>query len=418
MLCVPKREDVLDHNAVEKHILALLSCMSSIQWLCDKCERFFEIWPELDSMPGIESTIGRRFYSMPLEASARRGCRFCGFLLQVLKDSQNLDILRKMEARMSFWWRFAPDAEVILPKVNSATDPEQISGLIKFPASISLAGWFTWTRLLPKSTFTQAIHSPTQHADSSILDLPHLTAPRSSLSIAADWLSNCTANHRLCSARRDTDSPLPTRLISTEVGKLRLVLTKSWCRKPLYTTLSHCWGKDADFIQLTKANRGAFMESISESELPKTFSDALHITRCFGIKYLWIDSLCIIQEDDEDWRKEAGRMCSVYSGSHLNIAASSARNPHGGCLIGPSTPADGLRVSVKPQGSFKGHNVVQFECPRRDRMAIDESHLATRAWVFQETFLILVIVVLSGRAKASLQANRFLTCRYCRLCAI
>jgi hypothetical protein len=64
--------------------------------------------------------------------------------------------------------------------------------------------------------------------------------------------------------------------------------------------------------------------------LPRTFQDAIRLTRLFDIRYLWIDSLCIIQNSIADWQTEVMSMPYVYSNSYLTISASASGTPHGG----------------------------------------------------------------------------------------
>jgi len=68
------------------------------------------------------------------------------------------------------------------------------------------------------------------------------------------------------------------------------------------------------------------------SELPETFRDAVQVTRELGIRYLWIDSLCIIQDkhDCRDWYHEANLMDKVYLHSYCNISAADANDSTGG----------------------------------------------------------------------------------------
>jgi hypothetical protein len=63
-------------------------------------------------------------------------------------------------------------------------------------------------------------------------------------------------------------------------------------------------------------------EGILEKDLPKTFKEAVFVTRQLGIRYLWIDSLCIVQDNEEGWQKESSKMQSGYRNSYLTITAS------------------------------------------------------------------------------------------------
>ncbi|PMD26175.1 heterokaryon incompatibility [Hyaloscypha hepaticicola] len=88
-------------------------------------------------------------------------------------------------------------------------------------------------------------------------------------------------------------------------------------------TLSHRWG-DATFIKLLKKNADELKVGILIDHLPQTFRDAVEVTRKFNIHYLWIDSLCIIQDSIDDWNKEALQMSQVYQHAICNIAATGA----------------------------------------------------------------------------------------------
>jgi hypothetical protein len=101
---------------------------------------------------------------------------------------------------------------------------------------------------------------------------------------------------------------------------------------PNYLTLSYCWGK-IKLFKLTRENLADLEIVIPDESLCQTFQDALYITRSLGYEYIWIDSLCIFQDSIEYWRIESTKMCSVYSGSVLNLAASGAKDGTEGCLL-------------------------------------------------------------------------------------
>lgn len=146
----------------------------------------------------------------------------------------------------------------------------------------------------------------------------------------AQCMSECRDHHRACNVR-DENRRLPTRLIDVGTGASaspRLVISETLPMYPQieYIALSHKWGAER-FTVLSSDNFEAFQMYIPLDELPKTFRDAIHCARQFNIRYLWIDSLCILQDCPEDWQAEAPTMHSVYSNSYLNIAASEAENP-------------------------------------------------------------------------------------------
>lgn len=122
---------------------------------------------------------------------------------------------------------------------------------------------------------------------------------------------------------------MPTRVV--EVGThdaptVRLRRTNG-IHEP-YLTLSHCWG-NADIKKRT--TEGDF--DIPLEQLPRTFQDAVTVTRRLGFAYLWIDSLCIIQGDEADWEHESANMASVYANGTLNLAASYSTDSHGGLML-------------------------------------------------------------------------------------
>lgn len=62
------------------------------------------------------------------------------------------------------------------------------------------------------------------------------------------------------------------------------------------------------------------------AELPNTFQDAITVTRMLGLKYIWIDSLCIVQDDAQDWEREAAKMAIIFEAAYVTIAATAASN--------------------------------------------------------------------------------------------
>lgn len=135
---------------------------------------------------------------------------------------------------------------------------------------------------------------------------------------------------------------------------------------------------------LHKDNISALSLEISPQQLPRTFADAIEITRNLGVDYIWIDSLCIIQDDEDDWRRETALMEHVYGGSYLNIAAASATSVHGGCWAKSDGMHSGFRTKVRVGDGELVREIRDDDCYDR---AVWESHLATRAWALQEKLL-------------------------------
>jgi hypothetical protein len=111
--------------------------------------------------------------------------------------------------------------------------------------------------------------------------------------------------------------------------KVRLIETRchqlQGDQEGYYVTLSHRWGNNL-FTQLRKANLSEFKESMLVSSLPQTFQDVIHFARLLStdIRYIWIDSLCILQDDKVDWEVESVQMHKVYRNSYCNFSATAA----------------------------------------------------------------------------------------------
>jgi hypothetical protein len=165
---------------------------------------------------------------------------------------------------------------------------------------------------------------------------------------------------------------------------MRLENTQDWQSTPQYATLSYCWG-NRDFIKTSKSNLEEFFVDIPHHRLPQTFKDAIQVTQALNIDYIWIDSLCIVQDSDVDWLRESSRMSQIYGNSYINIAASSATDPGQGCFLRPQDMRDALSTEVIISG--KNHGCEFYNSENSYSLAVEKSHLLTRAWALQEKLL-------------------------------
>lgn len=202
---------------------------------------------------------------------------------------------------------------------------------------------------------------------------------------------------------------LPTRLLDIaprlDLSVILVETTESMSLPtiPSYATLSHCWGVK-EFLKTLSTNILSFKQCIPFEDLPQTFKDAISVARQLGLRYIWIDSLCIIQDSQADWRHESALMASVYSNSYLNIAATasgdssetflSARDGvcHSVSISGPSLDGsqsdDKSSVMVRPSLS-RVHRL--YSTPSQNTNSTPwnmlGAQLLSRAWVFQERHL-------------------------------
>jgi hypothetical protein len=126
-----------------------------------------------------------------------------------------------------------------------------------------------------------------------------------------------------------------------------------------------------------------FTASIPMEQLTRTFRDAIEIVRRAGLDFIWIDSLCILQDDQADWERESAKMESVYRGSTLNIAASSAKDGSEGCF--PRRDATGGIFALPAHGS--NDTILIHDSTTTYAELIHNAHLETRAWCLQELIL-------------------------------
>ncbi|KAK4106598.1 HET-domain-containing protein, partial [Parathielavia hyrcaniae] len=123
---------------------------------------------------------------------------------------------------------------------------------------------------------------------------------------------------------------------------VRLIETARVTPDGPYVTLSHCWGRASEVFKLETRNREELLEQVPV--LPQTFEDAIVAAQRLGARYIWIDSLCIIQDDAQDWEKESSSVADVYRNAMCNIAASASHDSNGGLYRDRGDIVPGIRV--------------------------------------------------------------------------
>lgn len=148
-----------------------------------------------------------------------------------------------------------------------------------------------------------------------------------------------------------------------------------------YVALSYVWGGVA-----TLQNKKAIRKELTEAgaltrrsyRLPNTIKDAMKLTETLGERYLWVDSLCIVQDDDEDKALQIAAMDRIYSFAILTIAAASGASADSGLPGMSAGPRDFQRHIEKVQGIYLSNRPKWFS------MAIGGSTWNSRAWTLQE----------------------------------
>ena len=180
---------------------------------------------------------------------------------------------------------------------------------------------------------------------------------------------------------------LPTRVlyIKSITPELNIKLLETKGMKGKYCALSHCWGpKDKLPLQTFTYNQREHEKGIMPERLPRTFKEALMITKGIGIDYLWIDSLCIIQDSTDDWERESRVMGSLYEKATLMIAASDAPDSSKGCcsIVQRPEPKIVTMPFVDKRNRLLGQ--LHFSPVPVGECDPTKSLLNKRAWAFQE----------------------------------
>jgi Heterokaryon incompatibility protein (HET) len=215
------------------------------------------------------------------------------------------------------------------------------------------------------------------------------TSSEATLEVARTWLTQCQQKHPSCKMLAAKEDFLPARLIDTEPltgAEWRLwVKANDQYRPAKYVTLSHRWGT-APFLELTKSNIKSLEAGLPLSDLPKTFREAIEIVKRLGERFLWIDSLCILQDCLTDWQEQSIAMRDIYSYTICNIAATEAANSHGGCFFERSvSEVLPCRIPNDSQGlPGVDRTILSMDIWTDD---IERAPLNQRGWVLQERLL-------------------------------
>ncbi|KAM0426322.1 hypothetical protein ACHAPT_008362 [Fusarium lateritium] len=160
------------------------------------------------------------------------------------------------------------------------------------------------------------------------------TGSRQAMGVAREWLHQCRnlPGHALCQQsyqRGDSDKTLPIRVLNLTEDGCDPHLMEGKAMDGPYCALSYCWGDLGTTNTITtKANFSQYMEGIPMETLPTFIQQAIQTARSLGFQYLWIDALCIIQDDEQDWDREASKMSDVYSNAELTISSLVAKDCH------------------------------------------------------------------------------------------
>ena len=213
-----------------------------------------------------------------------------------------------------------------------------------------------------------------------------------------NWMEQCMNTHDVCKQGCE-NTWMPSRLleISDVRGDLHLRLRdRSELQGGRYCTLSHCWGAlGSQNLQLTTDSLSSFRNGIFVSTLRPTFKDMADLTWRLGARLMWIDCMCIVQDDIQDWRIESSVMGKVYANSWLNVSANARDTSRSGLYAerNVSRHLAHFRTRYDESGEETTWTVTGADEWFNE---VEQAPVNRRAWVFQERILSPRIVHMSS----------------------
>ncbi|KAL6692965.1 heterokaryon incompatibility domain-containing protein [Trichoderma pleuroticola] len=355
---------------------------AQIQLLCPPCQSFIT-WtktPDLSFDDGLETPYKPSFEA--LEASAAQ-CPLCQHVFRnVLNGKPRYDGREP-----------TPVSYRIFAEVNKGSKRRLIN--------------VTWIEDLPfPSAGPRDPVYYLAHPESQILWREKVPSFDSRLKAVSEWISECDCHHTRCIEKPTVRPRRLLDLSDVENSKVvRLIETSTSVDIDVrYSTLSHCWGPSTSEppLKTTSTNLNNHYKGIPIENLNLNFRDAIFISVKLGLRYLWIDSLCIIQDDHGDWEMEAAKMADIYRQSYINLAASAAHDAHGGIIdlsslhISRRTTTTVVRHSlaspapVSSAGEFYEEFMIRpttLKEESRKLLSRSSSPYFARGWVLQEVAL-------------------------------
>lgn len=374
--------------------------------LCNSCQNL--TFDPLDQASDRFQAVAQKFSSLKRQAELRE-CNFCVALLSTITTQQKT--ITRDDASVSLAIQYQPekdddwDFEFIGEEIglSDGDAPEYL--LIDHPDVQDLHFRIHNPMVLSRSS----LHFE-EDDDGSLRDGNHTAQPLdptfpgipydastgndSNMSLMRSWITRCEISHQSCRKKPSEPSSIyPTRLLDVSTvedntGLVFLVISASRnfdTRRPSYATLSHRWEKNHSCLTKASTEHEYTQNGIPKRSLTKTFREACITVKKLGLDYIWIDSLCIIQDSDDDKIREIPKMADYYQNADFNIAA--ATNCDGEASLwqerdGGATRPFNLPIRINmPTFPRKTRKVTLTVSPV---LRATKSHLDSRGWILQE----------------------------------
>jgi hypothetical protein len=231
--------------------------------------------------------------------------------------------------------------------------------------------------------------------ESNALRARHVSQHQVEPALITNWISTCIHRHEDChkfwQGTATTVDRLHLRVI--DVQDRCIVDAPKDCE---YVALSYVWGDPSKMLQTLKSNLATFSlpQGLDKGliTLPATISDAMELVRAIGQRYLWVDALCIIQDDKDDQLHQISNMNLVYGLARFTIVAANGEGAEAG-LVGVKA---GSRNIVQDIEEVKSNLHLVVSLGGFGPLQRAQSKWNTRAWTFQEALLSPRMVIFSG----------------------
>ncbi|KAI0880895.1 heterokaryon incompatibility protein-domain-containing protein [Annulohypoxylon maeteangense] len=209
------------------------------------------------------------------------------------------------------------------------------------------------------------------------------------------WAQEQIQAHQYCCQPVNASSFVPTRLIRVNprgLGK-DVVLDDCVPKGTRYAAISYLWGKKTQPCSTTPSTLSDHKKRIKWSTLPKTTQDAIEYTRRLGIEYIWVDCLCMIQNDRADWERESGRMSDIYKNAYVTLTAVWGDDCDSGLFSKSerfrSTPLASLRFNDEDfsLSMRRFHEPISIRGRHSNPGLPNPTPLFDRAWTYQERLI-------------------------------
>ena len=363
---------------------------SQIKDLCETCGSMFA---SVASLRALHSPRGYKHLSIVELERSQKGCPCCVIILSELggwADSRAQPLYLGVDYRglyprtdgtgdggeYPFGILDAKDIEIVCRKLRDG-DSFSYPGLCAYkPHSKLYTAYFkiVLTLILYLDDIASQILSCPK-LDYNIYDMCNDSVVRH----AKVLLSKCYSLHERCPPQKSHE--LPARVIDVgfeDGSKSPRLYIPDRCEQAPYIALSYCWGGPQTFTTgaLTIQER---INGISMTELPQSIQDSIKITRKLGFRYLWVDALCIIQDNADDKHAQIQKMGEIYKHATLTIAATNSDNVYGGFLKARSFEKACMLPFRLSSGSLGKIGIVESRWKG--------GPLFKRAWTLQEYLL-------------------------------